>query len=84
MAVSEEETKAIIDFVKKEPRTVQEVAQQIKRSWVTADSYVQHIKERTGLIDIKTFRAGTQGALKLVYYIHAAAPTEDTKGKLLQ
>ncbi|MFH1637126.1 MAG: hypothetical protein ABIB71_01745 [Candidatus Woesearchaeota archaeon] len=70
MALNEATTKNIIDFVKPEPRTVQEIAKKIKKSWLTADSYVKQIKDKTGLINIKTFRKGTQGALKLVYYSH--------------
>jgi uncharacterized protein (DUF1697 family) len=60
--------KQVIDFVKKEPRTVQDVSKLIGRSWVTTDSYLNKIKDSTGLIAIKTFRKGSQGALKIVYH----------------
>ncbi len=83
MALNEDNTKLIIDLVKKEPRTIQDISKVIKKSWLTADSYVKQVKERTGLIDIKTFRAGTQGALKLVYYNHKdALLTNDLKEEL--
>ena len=49
---------------------MQEIAKMLHKSWLTADSYVQQIKERTGLVEVKIFRKGTQGALKLVYYAH--------------
>ncbi|MFH1589757.1 MAG: hypothetical protein ABIB43_04290 [archaeon] len=58
----------IIKFVKQEPCTVQDVSKLIKRSWVTTDSYLKKIQDNTGLISIKTFRKGSQGALKIVYY----------------
>ncbi|MFH1053094.1 MAG: hypothetical protein V1740_01635 [Candidatus Woesearchaeota archaeon] len=68
MALGETDTKKIINFVKKEPRTVQEISRLINKSWVTTDKYINDIKKRTGLVNIKVFRKGTQGALKLVYY----------------
>ncbi len=68
MVLSENDTKLIIDFVKKEPRSVQEISKLIKRSWVTTDTYIKNICDRTGLISVKTFRKGSQGALKVVFY----------------
>lgn len=68
MGIKDFETKQIIAFVKKEPRTVQDISRLIKRSWVTTNTYLQKIKESTGLIDIKVFRKGTQGAIKVVFY----------------
>ena len=68
MGVSDKDIDKIINFVKKEPRTVQEISKLIKRSWVTTDKYLKQIKEKTGVIDIKTFRKGSQAALKVVYY----------------
>jgi hypothetical protein len=66
--LTEKEIQKIIEFVKKEPRTIQDVSKLIGKSWVTAQTYTLKIKNQTGLLDIKTFRAGTQGALKIVYY----------------
>lgn len=68
MRLSEEEINKVIDAVRVQPRTVQEISKILQRSWVTTDKYLGIIKAQTGLINIKTFRAGTQAALKIVYY----------------
>jgi hypothetical protein len=60
--------KKINDFVKTKPRTVQEVAFAINKNWRTADRYVEKIAEDTGAIAARTFREGTRGALKVVYW----------------
>jgi hypothetical protein len=72
--------KQVLEFVKKEPRTVQDVSKLIGRSWVTTNSYLNKIKDNTGLIAIKTFRKGSQGALKIVYL----TSTESSKGDELK
>jgi len=77
MALKDQEIKIILDYVKKEPHTVQDISRLIKRSWVTTDSYLKQVKEKTGLIDIKTFRKGTQAALKIVFYCHADVALSD-------
>jgi hypothetical protein len=77
MGVTQTDLKLIINFVKKEPRTIQEISKLIKRSWVTTDSYVKQVRDETGLIDIKIFRKGTQGALKIVYPSYAESATSD-------
>ena len=83
MGVTQTDLKLIINFVKKEPRTIQEISKLIKRSWVTTDSYVKQIRDETGLINVKTFRKGTQGALKIVYYNYGESlQSEDIKGEL--
>jgi hypothetical protein len=85
MVMREQEQKRIIEFVKKEPRTIQEISRVIKRSWVTTDSYVRDIKERTGLIDVKTFRPGTQAALKIAFYQSAeTVASDDTRENLFE
>jgi hypothetical protein len=76
--LSEKEIKQIVDFVKKEPRTVQDISSLIKRSWVTTDSYLHQISENTGLISLKTFRKGSQGALKVVFYNYSEALIGDS------
>ena len=68
MTIKDSDIKSIIDFVKKEPRTVQEISRHISKSWLTADSYIKKAEEKTGLISIKTFRKGSRGALKVVFY----------------
>lgn len=58
----------IEDFVHQSPRTVQEISQHIDKNWRTADRYIQEISEEFGTIATKTFREGSRGALKLVYW----------------
>ncbi|MGE0792680.1 MAG: hypothetical protein AB7V77_00705 [Candidatus Woesearchaeota archaeon] len=65
----EEIYQKIIDFVKEKPKTIQEVSQHIGKSWVTTEKYVQEIKKTSGKIDVRTFREGTRGALKIVYSV---------------
>ncbi len=68
MALTPEDIKNITAFLKKEPRSVQDVSRLIGKSWVTTDAYLKQIEEQTGLVKVKTFRKGTQGALKIAYY----------------
>ena len=83
MVLGDSDIQKITQFVKKEPRTVQEVSKLIRKSWVTADSYLKQISDRTGLINIKTFRKGTQGALKIVFYNHSEVlQSDDLKEEL--
>ncbi len=60
--------KKISDFVYQKPRTIQEVAVLLNKNWRTADSYVGRIIEQTGNLDVRTFRGGTRGALKIVFW----------------
>jgi len=60
--------KKINDFVYQKPRTVQEVSELIKKSWKTAESYVNKISDEQGTISTRTFRGGTRGALKIVFW----------------
>ncbi len=59
--------KIIHSFVKKEPRSIQEISKHIGKSWVTTNKYVAELVSN-GRIRIKTFRKGSNGALKLVYW----------------
>jgi predicted transcriptional regulator len=77
MVLNQHEIDKIIKFVKQEPKTVQDISKLIKRSWVTTNSYLQKIKDQTGQINIKTFREGTQGALKIVYFNHKETLVSD-------
>jgi len=84
MVLREKDTKEIINFVKEEPRTMQDIARKSGRSWLTADSYVKEIIKDTGRIDMRTFRKGTQGALKIVFYTNPETlNTTETKEKLM-
>lgn len=71
------ETK-IINFVRDEPRTIQEVSKEIGKSWVTTNSYVIQIATKTGIIKVKVFRANTKGAIKLVYFSSANTFSSDS------
>lgn len=83
--LDKKEIEKIIKIVKKEPQTVQDIAKYIKKSWVTTNTYLKKIKEDTGLINIKTFRKGTQGALKIVYYCNTDGESGDElKNELLK
>tara|TARA_Y100000310_G_scaffold325742_1_gene389718 strand:- start:14130 stop:14969 length:840 start_codon:yes stop_codon:yes gene_type:complete len=60
--------KKIEDFVYAKPRSIQEIAQHVKKNWRTADRYVQEIEKEFGTLSVKVFREGTRGALKIVYW----------------
>lgn len=68
MVLTKDNSQKIISFVKKEPCLIQDVANYLGISWITAERYVEKIEKENGLLKIKTFRGGTQGAIKLVYY----------------
>ena len=61
-------TKKIEEFVYSKPRSTQEIASHIRKNWRTADRYVSEIKKNFGTIDTRTFREGTRGALKIVFW----------------
>ncbi|MBI4043886.1 MAG: hypothetical protein HY393_03705 [Candidatus Diapherotrites archaeon] len=85
MKLSEAEVKAIVDAVKKEPRTVQDISLLIDKSWVTTEKYLQELHNQTGAINLKTFRPGTQAALKVVYYVSTeGGPGDEVKQGLAQ
>jgi flagellar motor protein MotB len=66
--INKEIIKKIEDFVYLKPRSIQEIAQHVKKNWRTVDRYVYEIKEEYGTIDVRIFREGTRGALKIVYW----------------
>lgn len=68
----------IKDFVRQEPRTIDEIARKIKKSWLTADRYVEKISTEDGSIRVKTFRGGTRGALKLVFWNNTNSPAQSS------
>ncbi len=63
-----ETVKKIEEFVYSKPCSIQEIAQAINKNWRTADRYVQEIEKEFGTISTRTFRGGTRGALKIVYW----------------
>mgnify|MGYP001561338953 CR=1 FL=1 len=58
----------IENFVSESPRSINEIALFLRKNWRTADRYVEYIKQNFGVIDTKTFREGTRGALKIAYW----------------
>lgn len=66
--LTQEIVKKINDFVYVKPRSIDEIAKHIKKNWRTADRYVQRIAEQQGTLATRTFREGTRGALKIVYW----------------
>ena len=72
--------KKITSFVALKPRTVQEIALHISRNWRTADAYVEKIAAEQGVLGVRTFRSGTRGALKVVYWNSA----DSVKGSAVQ
>ncbi len=60
--------KKIEDFVYSRPRSVQEIAKHIEKNWRTADRYIADMQKNFGTISTRTFREGTRGALKIVYW----------------
>ncbi|MDY6788560.1 MAG: hypothetical protein SVV03_01215 [Candidatus Nanohaloarchaea archaeon] len=68
MVLTKEDRKKIENFVKEQPRNIQEIADKVGKSWRTADRYVKKIADQEGTISYKTFRKGTRGALKIVYW----------------
>lgn len=60
--------KRITDTVYAKPRTVQEISQLLNVNWRTADKYVEKIAAEEGTISCRTFREGTRGALKIVFW----------------
>lgn len=56
------------DFIYKKPRSIQEIAQTFKKNWRTIDRYIIQIEKERGTIATRTFREGTRGALKVVYW----------------
>ncbi len=66
--INTEIIKNINDFVYSKPRSVDEIAKHINKNWRTANSYVERIEKEQGTISVKTFREGTRGALKIVFW----------------
>ncbi|MEM4703028.1 MAG: hypothetical protein QXP53_00895 [Candidatus Pacearchaeota archaeon] len=60
--------KKINDFVYVKPRTIDEIANHIKKNWRTANRYVESIQKHQGNLAVRVFREGTRGALKIVYW----------------
>lgn len=70
----------ILDFVRQQPRSVDEVAKHIQKNWRTADRYITTIAQEEGTIGTKIFREGSRGSLKVVF----ANTIESAKGTAYQ
>lgn len=78
-------TDKIIEYIKAEPRTIQEISKHINKSWVTTEKYINSIKNDTNLINIKLLRPGSYSSIKLVYYnILETSSLDDLKNYLFE
>ena len=68
MVLDQKITKKITDFVYAKPRSIQEIALAINKNWRTVDRYVKQIEKESGHLATRTFREGSRGALKVVYF----------------
>ena len=66
--LTNERIRQIEEFVYQKPRSIQEIAELLKKNWRTADRYVKDIIENVGTLSTRAFREGTRGALKIVYW----------------
>lgn len=66
--LTNEKIRQIEEFVYQKPKSIQEIAVFLKKNWRTADRYVKDIIDNVGTLSTKTFREGTRGALKIVYW----------------
>ena len=55
-------------LVYQRPRNINEIAIALNKNWRTVDRYIEEITQKTGSIKTLTFREGTRGALKIVYW----------------
>jgi len=58
----------IKSLVYQKPRSINEIAIKLNKNWRTANRYIEEIMQKTGTIKLITFREGTRGALKIVYW----------------
>ena len=75
--------RAVNEFVYKQPRSIKEISELLKVSWITADKYVHYIIDKYGTINLKTFRGGTKGALKIVYWANLEGMRASTAQQIL-
>ena len=83
MKLTQKEIDNIVNYVQTEPRTVQDLANFMSKSWITAEKYIKEIEKENGSIAMKVFRKGSYGALKIVYYINKnSSMSDELKGNL--
>lgn len=68
MVLEQQTIEKIKEMVYQKPRSVNELAEALDKSWKTVDRYIEEIMLKTGTIKTETFRGGTRGALKIVYW----------------
>lgn len=66
--LNQEIIQKIEEFVSQKPRSINELAVHLNKNWRTLDRYVEQIIQERGTIQTRTFRGGTRGALKIVYW----------------
>ncbi len=79
MVLDKATVEKIKDAVKSRPRTINEIADILGTSWKTADRHVSAIFAEDGSIASHTFRQGTRGALKIVYWLSAEQPFSEAQ-----
>ena len=77
MVLTPADAEKILAKVKKEPCLVQDLAQHLHKSWVTTERYVTKLAQEKGLVKVKTFREGTKGAIKVVYWNYPESAQQD-------
>jgi len=68
MVLDNKTIESIKSLVYQKPRSMNDIAKAIGKNWRTANRYVEDIMLKTGTIKTITFREGTRGALKIVYW----------------
>lgn len=70
--MTQKDIEIIVEFIKTEPRTIDEISKLINKSWVTTNKYVQQIiSENSEIpIKIKILRKGSYSSLKIIYFNH--------------
>ena len=82
--LTNEVRRQIESFVSEQPRSMQELARFLDRNWRTAARYVDQIKAEYGTLEVKTFRQGTQGALKIVYWAGIERASSTSSQQMLE
>ncbi len=78
-----EAIKSVNEFVYKQPRTIKEIAELLKVSWLTANKYIGYMIEKYGTIKLKVYRGGTKGALKIVYWANLEGMRASTAQQII-
>lgn len=83
--LSKTDSEKILQFVKREPCLIQDLSRHLDKSWVTTESYVEKVAKDTGLIRTKSFRSGTKGAIKVVYWNYTeSSQSDEVRTKLFE